>query len=103
MAKGTGSIMEYQMHSKATRVYDPAAINTMGWAFNIAYESLSEEAKGQPNIRRHLALCIIRLFDEGKRAPQDLSNIALSIVDEDRRKHVTKERIAQFNGRPEYT
>jgi hypothetical protein len=62
------------------RVYDPDDLYTMGRAFDKAVRGLSEQSKAEPNIRRHLALCIIRLFDEGERAPLHLAIIASSIV-----------------------
>ena len=62
------------------RVYDPGEISTMGRAFDNAVKDLSQQAKADPNIRRNIARCIIRLFDEGERAPLHLSIIALSIV-----------------------
>jgi len=40
------------------RVYGPEAIETMGWAFDKALESLSQESKQQPNMCRDLALCM---------------------------------------------
>ena len=62
------------------RVYDPEAINSMAWAFDKAFEGLSEESKRQPNIRQDLALCIMRLFDEGEHRPLRLSRMALTIA-----------------------
>jgi hypothetical protein len=62
------------------RVYDPDAISTMGRAFEKAVKNLSQQAKADSNIRRNIARCIIRLFDEGERAPSHLCIIALSIV-----------------------
>jgi hypothetical protein len=72
---------ENQMNSIETRcrVYDPGAVNTMGWAFDKAFAGLSEESKRQPNMRRNLALCIIRLFDGGEHAPLRLSRMALAL------------------------
>jgi hypothetical protein len=74
------------------RAYDPDAISTMGRAFDKAVRDLSQQAKADPNIRQNLARCVIRLFDEGERAPLPLAIIALSIVDG--RWNVSKERIA---------
>jgi hypothetical protein len=76
------------------RVYDPDALSMMGRAFDKAVRGLSPQSKADPNIRQNLARCIIRLFDEGERAPLHLAIIALSIVDG--RWHVSKERIAPF-------
>jgi hypothetical protein len=78
------------------RVYDPDALSRMGQAFDKAISDLSPEVKADANIRRNLARCIIRLFDEGERAPVYLSVIALSIVVGDGRKPASKERIAPF-------
>ena len=78
------------------RVYDPDALNTMGRAFDKAVEGLSQRSEADPNIRGNLARCILRLFDEGERAPLDLSIIALSIIVGDGRPAST-ERIAPFN------
>jgi cytochrome P450 len=47
-------------------------------AFDKAFEGLSQESKRQPNVRRDLALCIIRLFDEGESRPLRLSRMALA-------------------------
>lgn len=76
------------------RVYDPDALNTMGRAFDKAVKSLSNQSKADSNFRRNLARCIIRLFDEGERAPLHLSIIALSIVAGSGRKPVSSEYIA---------
>jgi hypothetical protein len=62
------------------RVYDPDAISTMGRAFDKAVRGLSQQSKADSDIRQNLARCIIRLFDEGERAPINLSIIASSIV-----------------------
>jgi hypothetical protein len=75
-------------------VYDPDALSMMGRAFDKAVKGLSPEAQADPNICQNLARCILRLFDEGERAPLHLAIIALSIVDG--RWHVRKERIAPF-------
>jgi hypothetical protein len=61
------------------RVYDSMAINTMGWAFDKAFEKLSEGTKRRPNMQRDLALCVIRFFDEGESNPLRLSKMALAI------------------------
>ena len=63
---------------RCRRVYGFEAMNTMEWAFNHAFEGLSEESKRQPNVRRDLALCIIRLFDQGESRPLRLSKMALA-------------------------
>jgi hypothetical protein len=62
------------------RVYDPDAIETMGWAFDKAFEGLSQESKRQSNMRQELALCIMRLFDEGENRPLRLCRLALAII-----------------------
>jgi hypothetical protein len=74
------------------RIYDPDAISTMGRAFDKAVRDLSQQAKADPNIRRNVARCIIRLFDEGERAPLHLSIIALSIVVGDGPKPASKQQ-----------
>jgi hypothetical protein len=66
----------------------------MGRAFDKAVRSLSEPSQAEPNNRRHLALCIIRLFDEGERAPLHLAIIASSIVAGQKR--LSKEHISRF-------
>ena len=76
------------------RVYDPDDLYTMGRAFDKAVRGLSEQSKAEPNIRRHLALCIIRLFDEGERAPLHLAIIASSIVAG--RKRIGQEPTSRF-------
>ena len=50
------------------RVYDPDALTMMRRAFDKAIKGLSPEAKADPNIRRNLARCMLRVFDEGERA-----------------------------------
>jgi hypothetical protein len=61
------------------RVYDSKAIDTMGWAFDKAFEGLSEGSKRRPNVRLNLALCVIRFFDEGESNPLQLSRMALAV------------------------
>jgi hypothetical protein len=78
------------------RVYDPDALNMMGRAFDKAVRGLSSQARSDPNIRRNLARCILRFFDEGERAPLHLAIIALSIVVGDGPRPASKERIAPF-------
>jgi hypothetical protein len=75
-----------------SRVYEPEAMNIMGRAFEKAVRSLSEQSKKDPNTRRQLAACIMRLFDEGERAPLHLSLLALSII----QRPFSKECIAPF-------
>jgi len=60
------------------RVYDSMAITTMGWAFDKAFEKLSEGTKRRPNMQRNLALAVIQFFDEGESNPLQLSRIALA-------------------------
>lgn len=62
------------------RVYDPEALNMMGRAFDKAVKGLSEQSKTKPHIRRNLALCIFRLFDEGENNSLCISRLALAIV-----------------------
>jgi hypothetical protein len=54
------------------------AINTMGWAFDKAFEQLSEGSKHRPNLQRNLALSVIRFFDEGESNPLQISRMALA-------------------------
>jgi cytochrome P450 len=63
---------------RCRRVYGSEAMNIMERAFDQAFEGLSQESKRQPNVRRDLALCIIRLFDEGESRPLRLSRMALA-------------------------
>lgn len=79
------------------RVYDPGAIDAMGWAFDNAFEGLSEESKRRRNMGRNLALCIIRFFDEGENNPLRLSRMALAINSFSNRKRVSNEGIACSN------
>ena len=62
------------------RVYDPEALTTIGRAFDKAVRGLSEQSSRDPNIRRNLARCIIRLFDEGENNFLCISRLALVIV-----------------------
>ena len=62
------------------RVYGPVAIKTMGSAFEEAYSGLSAQSRQQRNMRRDLALCIFRLFDEGERTSSRLAMLALANV-----------------------
>jgi hypothetical protein len=50
------------------RVYDPDTLAMMGRAFDKAAKGLSLEANADPNIRRNLARCMLRVFDEGENA-----------------------------------
>jgi len=50
------------------RVWDAAAITMMGRAFDKAFKGLSPEAKADPTIRRNLARCMLRVFDQGETA-----------------------------------
>ena len=74
------------------RIYEPEAIKAMGRGFDMALKSLSDQSKTDPNTRRQLAACIMRLFDEGERAPLHLSLLALSII----QRPFSKECIAPF-------
>jgi hypothetical protein len=78
------------------RVYDPEALSRMGRAFDKAVSGLAPQSKADANIRQNVARCIIRLFDDGERAPLYLSAIALSIVVADGRKPASRQRIAPF-------
>jgi hypothetical protein len=76
------------------RVYDSMAINTMGWAFDKAFEDLSEGSKRRPNVQRNLALSVIRFFDEGESNSLQLSRMALAINAFSDRKRVNNEGMA---------
>lgn len=62
------------------RVYDPDALGMMGRAFDQALRGLSDQSRANPRIRRHLALCIIRLVDEGETNCLRMCRLALAIV-----------------------
>ena len=70
------------MHSAAIgyRTYDPTALNTMSWAFEAAFSGLSLQSRRGPNVRRDLAVCVFRLFDEGETIPLRLSRLALANI-----------------------
>src|SRR5688572_2861204 len=87
------------MHSPDTRcrVYDSRAIDTMGWAFDKAFEALSEGSKQRPHMRRNLALCVIRFFDEGESNPLQLSRMAVAISTFSDRKRTNNKGIACSN------
>jgi preprotein translocase subunit Sec61beta len=76
------------------RVYDSKAIETMGWAFDKAFEDLSEGSKRRPNVQRNLALSIIRFFDEGESNRIQLSRMALAINAFSDRKRTNSEGMA---------
>jgi hypothetical protein len=50
------------------RVYDSDAFTMMGRAFDKAVKGLPPEAKADPDIRRNLAGCMLRVFDDGETA-----------------------------------
>jgi hypothetical protein len=51
----------------------------MACAFAKAFGELSEWSRSRPNVKRNLALCIIRFFDEGESNPLQLSRMTLAI------------------------
>jgi hypothetical protein len=61
------------------RVYDPAAIDIIGWACDDAFEQLSAECKKRPSTHLKLALCIAQFFDEGESNPLQLSRMAVAV------------------------
>jgi hypothetical protein len=61
------------------RVYDSKTIETMGWAFDKAFEDLSEGSKHRPSVQRNLALSIIRFFYGGEGNPLQLCRMASAI------------------------
>lgn len=79
------------MRSIALRsgVYDPAALHTLGYAFDKAFAGLPLQSRQKPQMREKLARSIFRLFDEGETKPLRLSRIALAIVTNSNRWHVS--------------
>ena len=64
----------------ACRTYDPAAMNILGWAFEAALSNLSLQSRQDPTVRRDLAICVFRLFDEGETQPLRLSRLAIANI-----------------------
>ena len=75
-----------------SRVYEPAALHTMGCAFDDAVEGLSIQSRQRPHMREELALCILRLFDSGETTPLRLSRMALAVVTDTNRWRVVGNR-----------
>jgi hypothetical protein len=62
----------------ADRVYPPELVTAMSAAFDTVCRSVSAKIHSDPDVRRHLALIILRHVDEGERDPQRLSELALN-------------------------
>ena len=68
----------------------------MGWAFDKALRGLSAETQREAHMRQDLALCILRLFDEGENDPLRLSTRALAILTVSDRERVANRNIASL-------
>ena len=62
------------------RVYEPQILQTMGTAFDTAWDVLPEDNKSREGARQGLALLIIRLVDEGEVDPLRLCKLALDMI-----------------------
>lgn len=60
------------------RVYPPELVTVMSTAFDNVCRSVSTKVNGDPDVRRHLALIILRHVDDGERDPHRLSELALN-------------------------
>lgn len=60
------------------RVYPPELVTAMSTAFDNVCRCVSAKIHRDPDLRRHLALIILRHVDEGERDPQRLSELALN-------------------------
>jgi hypothetical protein len=58
------------------RSYDPETISVMTTAFDVVCQSLSARMNGNEDVKRSLALAILRLADRGERDPVRLSDAA---------------------------
>jgi hypothetical protein len=58
------------------RAYDPATIAVMGAAFDKACHSLAKLIDGNDDLRRTLALAILRNVDQGEHDPVRISELA---------------------------
>lgn len=59
------------------RVYSPDIVAAMFTAFDNVCRSVSPKINGDPDVRRHLALIILRHVDDGEHDPGRLSELAL--------------------------
>lgn len=62
------------------RSYDPQTIAIMTAAFDTVCESLSARMNGNEDVKRTLALAILRLADRGERDPTALADAAFREV-----------------------
>ena len=60
------------------RAYDPATIAVMVAAFGTACLSLAKLIDGNDDLRRSLALAILRIINQGERDPVRISELASS-------------------------
>ena len=60
------------------RVYPPEIMVAMTTAFDNVCRSVSAQISGDDDLRRQLALIILRHVDDGERDPQRLSDLALN-------------------------
>jgi hypothetical protein len=58
------------------RTYDPETIAAMTAAFDKVCQSVSTRINGHDDVRRRLALIILRHVDQGERHPARLSQLA---------------------------
>ena len=61
---------------KAGRIYPPETIAVMTAAFDTVCRSLSQKISEDDDVRKTLALIIIRHIDQGERDPARLSAVA---------------------------
>jgi hypothetical protein len=59
------------------RVYPPEILMAMSTAFDEVSRSVAPGINGDPDLRRRLALTILRHVDDGERDPDRLSELAL--------------------------
>jgi hypothetical protein len=59
------------------RTYDPETIDVMTAAFDSVCQSVSKQLNGNDDVKRMLALIILRHVDRGERNPQQLADVAL--------------------------
>ena len=61
---------------KTQRVYPPETLTVMAAAFDQACQSLPKAVNGNDDVRRQLALVILRHVDQGEHDPIRLSEMA---------------------------
>jgi len=64
--------------AKPDRAYSPETIAVMTEAFETVSQSVSKQVHGNDDVRRQLALIILRHVDEGERDPIRLSSLAFA-------------------------